>query len=99
MLLGQIFNQLPDISSFGPHAGHDHMSARMIQFATPRAVIVIADPFGRDCVDFRMHGDQIGIKSIDCRMRFDTACVSFAQANVQFACLSVAKSLVRIPHS
>ena len=72
------------------------MTRRMIERATPRAVIVVVDSVIRNGVDLRVLGDKIRIERIDGRVRLNV--IRLAQARVELSGFSVREPLIREPH-
>jgi hypothetical protein len=98
MLLGKFVHKPFDVICLGPNARHDDMTRRMIERATPRAVIVVVDSVIRNGVDLRILGDKIRIERIDGRVRLNAIRVALAQARVELSGFTVREPLIREPH-
>jgi hypothetical protein len=98
MLLGKFVHKPFDVICLGPNAWNDDVTRRMIERATPRAVIVVVDSVTRNGVDLRTLGDKIRIEPIEGRVRLNVIRVALAQARVELSGFTVREPLIREPH-
>lgn len=97
MLAAKLMNDC--IHSFcpGPDTGGDNMRVRVVEGATPRAVVVIVDALLWDGVDLRVLGGKLLIERTDGRMGLNTRKVAGAKLLVHATSLCVGESLMREP--